>query len=174
MIKPALLAISLTALAAAPGRRRSCQPAGRVQQLVGLFDRHRLRHDLLCPVARPAPASRATPSARRSFPGHATGPAAGQGRNRRSSTGYAAKEGAPAGLGIGGDKFNFFSRNDGPDGTRLAAGAERQQVADTTRSTMASRRWPAAPQRPRHQDRRYLCAGRLDDALAKIHSACNM
>ena len=34
--------------------------------------------------------------------------------------GYQAKEGGAAALGVGGDKFTFFIRNSGKDGSRLA------------------------------------------------------
>ena len=58
--------------------------------------------------------------------------------------GYQAKENGAAALGVGPDKFTFFIRNDGKEGS-----AWLQQLSDnrawSRRCRAASRRWPAAP-----------------------------
>ena len=88
--------------------------------------------------------------------------------------GYQAKEGGAAALGVGGDKFTFFIRNNGKEGS-----AWLQQLSDNTppdhaRCRTACRRWPAAP--PRRQkgtktSDTYSLAG-FNDAMAKVHAAC--
>lgn len=87
--------------------------------------------------------------------------------------GYAYKPGAVVTLGIGGDKFNFFSRNDGQAGSAwlqnlgdgnalndaLAHGVSAVAIGTSSRGTKTVDT--------------YSLAG-YGDALAKIHAACNM
>ena len=87
--------------------------------------------------------------------------------------GYAYKANGPVTLGIGGDRFNFFSRNEGADGT-----AWLQNLNDTSSLMEALNHGVSAvaigtSARGTKTVDTYSLAG-FTDALAKIHSACNM
>ena len=87
--------------------------------------------------------------------------------------GYQAKEGAPASLGVGAEKFTFFIRNNGKDGS-----AWLQSLNDSGKllaslqggvSAVAS----GTSARGTKTTDTYSLAG-LNDALAKVHAACQM
>ncbi len=87
--------------------------------------------------------------------------------------GYQAKEGGTAGLGVGPDKFSFFIRNNGKDGS-----AWLQQLTDNPRlisamgggvSAVAS---GTSTKGTRTSDT-YSLSG-FNDAMAKVHAACQM
>lgn len=87
--------------------------------------------------------------------------------------GYQAKEGAAAALAIGGDKFNFFIRNNGKEGS-----AWLQQLSDNPRLVDAMHAGVSAvasgiSQRGTKTSDTYSLAG-FNDAVAKVHAACNM
>jgi hypothetical protein len=87
--------------------------------------------------------------------------------------GYQAKEGAPASLGIGGDKFTFFIRNVGKDGSGWL-----QSLPDNARLINAMGQGVSAvakgeSARGTKTTDTYSLAG-FGDALAKIHAVCNM
>ena len=87
--------------------------------------------------------------------------------------GYAYKPGAVATLGIGGDRFNFFSRNDGTNGS-----AWLQNLNDTSPLLDAMNHGVSAvaigtSARGTRTVDTYSLAG-FGDALARIHAACNM
>ena len=87
--------------------------------------------------------------------------------------GYAYKLTSPVTLGIGGDRFNFFSRNDGQNGT-----AWLQNLNDTSSLMEALSHGVSAvaigtSARGTKTVDTYALAG-FTDAMAKIHSACNM
>ncbi len=87
--------------------------------------------------------------------------------------GYQYKPNAAVTLEIGGDKFNFFSRNDGQSGS-----AWLQSLGDTATLTNAMDHGVSAvalgiSARGTKTVDTYSLAG-YGDALAKIHSACNM
>ncbi len=87
--------------------------------------------------------------------------------------GYQDKETAPAALGVGGDKFTFFIRNNGKEGS-----AWLQQLNDNNRLIDAMHNGVSAvasgtSARGTKTVDTYCLAG-FNDALAKIHAACNM
>jgi hypothetical protein len=87
--------------------------------------------------------------------------------------GYQAKEGAPAALAIGADKFNFFVRNNGKDGSswlqQLPENGKLIDAMQTGVSAVAS----GTSQRGTRTSDTYSLAG-FNDAMAKVHAACNM
>jgi len=87
--------------------------------------------------------------------------------------GYAYKLGAPATLGIGGDRFNFFSRNDGQNGSawlqNLNDGGPLLDAMNHGVSAVAI----GTSSRGTKTVDTYSLAG-FGDALAKMHAACNM
>jgi len=87
--------------------------------------------------------------------------------------GYEAKEGGAAALGVGGDKFTFFMRNNGKDGS-----AWLQSLNDNPRLIAAMQGGVSAvasgvSKRGTKTVDTYSLQG-FDDALAKIHAACQM
>jgi hypothetical protein len=87
--------------------------------------------------------------------------------------GYQAKEGAGAALAVGGDKFNFFIRNNGKDGSSWL-----QQLSDNPRLVDAMHAGVSAvasgiSQRGTKTSDTYSLAG-FNDAMAKVHAACQM
>lgn len=87
--------------------------------------------------------------------------------------GYQAKEGAAAALSVGRDKFVFFIRNNGKDGS-----AWLQQLADNNRLIDAMHNGVSAvasgtSARGTRTVDTYSLAG-FNDAMAKVHAACNM
>jgi hypothetical protein len=87
--------------------------------------------------------------------------------------GYQAKEGAPAALGVGSDKFTFFIRNNGKDGSAwlqsLTDGGKLISSMQGGVSAVAS----GVSQRGTKTTDTYSLAG-FNDALAKVHAACQM
>jgi len=87
--------------------------------------------------------------------------------------GYQAKEGAPAGLGVGSDKFIFFQKNSGKEGSAwLTSLNDNPRLIDAMRggvSAVAS----GISQRGTKTSDTYSLSG-FNDALAKIHAVCNM
>ena len=87
--------------------------------------------------------------------------------------GYQAKENGVAALGVGSDKFPFFVRNNGKDGS-----AWLQQLTDNGRLMDAMHNGVSAvasgtSSRGTRTSDTYSLSG-FNDALAKIHAACSM
>jgi hypothetical protein len=87
--------------------------------------------------------------------------------------GYQGKENGAAALGVGSDKFPFFIRNNGKDGS-----AWLQQLNDNGRLIDAMHSGVSAvasgtSSRGTKTSDTYSLSG-FNDALAKIHAACNM
>jgi len=87
--------------------------------------------------------------------------------------GYQAKEGGTAALAVGSDKFNFFIRNNGKEGS-----AWLQQLADNGKLIDAMQNGVSAvasgtSSRGTKTSDTYSLAG-FNDAMAKVHAACNM
>ncbi|MBW8708669.1 MAG: hypothetical protein JF627_05300 [Alphaproteobacteria bacterium] len=87
--------------------------------------------------------------------------------------GYQAKEGGAAALGVGGDKFSFFIRNNGKDGS-----AWLQQLGDTPRLISAMSGGVSAVAsgtsgKGTKTSDTYSLSG-FNDAMAKVHAACQM
>ena len=87
--------------------------------------------------------------------------------------GYQAKENGMAALGVGSDKFPFFVRNNGKDGS-----AWLQQLTDNGRLMDAMHNGVSAvasgtSSRGTKTSDTYSLSG-FNDALAKIHAACGM
>jgi hypothetical protein len=87
--------------------------------------------------------------------------------------GYQAKEGGAAGLGIGPDKFAFFQKNSGKDGSAwLTSLGDNARLIDALHggvSAVAS----GTSQRGTKTSDTYSLSG-FNDALAKIHAVCQM
>ncbi len=87
--------------------------------------------------------------------------------------GYQYKLGTPVVLEIGGDKFNFFSRNDGPAGSAwLQNLGDSNALADALSHGVSAVALGTSIRGTKTVDT-YSLAG-LGDALAKIHAACSM
>src|SRR6266702_2091183 len=87
--------------------------------------------------------------------------------------GYQAKEGGAAALGVGADKFTFFIRNSGKEGS-----AWLQQLSDNPRLITAMQEGVSAvasgtSARNTKTSDTYSLAG-FNDALAKVHAVCQM
>jgi hypothetical protein len=87
--------------------------------------------------------------------------------------GYQAKENGMAALGVGSDKFPFFIRNSGKDGS-----AWLQQLNDNNRLIDAMHNGVSAvasgtSTRGTKTSDTYSLSG-FNDAMAKVHAACNM
>lgn len=87
--------------------------------------------------------------------------------------GYQAKEGGAAALGVGGDKFSFFIRNNGKEGS-----AWLQQLNDNPRLVSAMSGGVSAvasgvSSRGTKTSDTYSLSG-FNDAMAKVHAACGM
>ena len=87
--------------------------------------------------------------------------------------GYQAKEGGVAGLGVGGDKFSFFIRNAGKEGS-----AWLQQLNDNPKLVSAMQDGVSAvasgtSARGTKTSDTYSLSG-FNDALSKIHAVCQM
>jgi len=87
--------------------------------------------------------------------------------------GYPGKEGAPAALAVGSDKFNFFIRNNGKE-----ASSWLQQLSDNGKLVDAMHGGVSAvasgtSQRGTKTSDTYSLSG-FNDAMAKVHAACNM
>ena len=87
--------------------------------------------------------------------------------------GYQGKENGAAALGVGADKFPFFIRNNGKDGS-----AWLQQLNDNNRLIDAMHNGVSAvasgvSSKGTKTSDTYSLSG-FNDAIAKIHAACNM
>jgi hypothetical protein len=87
--------------------------------------------------------------------------------------GYQAKENGAAALGVGSDKFPFFIRNNGKDGS-----AWLQQLNDNQRLLAAMQGGVSAvasgtSSKGTKTSDTYSLSG-FNDAIAKIHATCNM
>lgn len=87
--------------------------------------------------------------------------------------GYQAKEGGAAALGVGPEKFSFFIRNNGKDGS-----AWLQQLNDNPRLVSAMSGGVSAvasgvSSKGTKTSDTYSLSG-FNDAMAKVHAACNM
>jgi len=87
--------------------------------------------------------------------------------------GYQAKEGAAAALGVGSDKFTFFIRNNGKEGS-----AWLQQLSENPRLVTAMQDGVSAvasgtSTKGTKTSDTYSLAG-FNDAMAKVHAACDM
>ncbi|MCX7280916.1 MAG: hypothetical protein NTX21_05060 [Alphaproteobacteria bacterium] len=87
--------------------------------------------------------------------------------------GYQAKEGGTAALGVGPEKFSFFIRNNGKDGS-----AWLQQLNDNPRLVSAMSGGVSAvasgvSSKGTKTSDTYSLSG-FNDAMAKVHAACNM
>jgi hypothetical protein len=87
--------------------------------------------------------------------------------------GYAYKPGMPVTLGIGGDRFNFFSRNDDQNGTAWLQNLnDAGPLLDAMNHGVSAVAIGTSSRGTRTVDT-YSLAG-FGDALARIHAACNM
>ncbi len=87
--------------------------------------------------------------------------------------GYQAKEGGAAAVGVGSEKFSFFIRNNGKDGS-----AWLQQLNDNPRLVSAMSGGVSAvasgvSSKGTKTSDTYSLSG-FNDAMAKVHAACNM
>jgi hypothetical protein len=90
--------------------------------------------------------------------------------------GYQVKEGAPAALGIGGDRFNFFLRNNGKEGSawlqKLNENDKLLTAMQEGVSAVASGSMSIGKKITKTSDT-YSLAG-FNDAMVKVHAACDM
>ena len=87
--------------------------------------------------------------------------------------GYEYKANAPVTLGIGPDKFNFFSRNEAKSGSAwLLSLTEGGHLLDAMSHGVVAQAIGSSAKGTRTVDT-YSLAG-FGDALAKIHAVCNM
>ena len=90
-----------------------------------------------------------------------------------AAPGYAYKLGAPVALEIGNDKFNFFARNDGQNGTAwLQNLKDGDALMDALNHGVSAVALGTSARGTKTMDT-YSLAG-FADAVAKIHAACNM
>jgi hypothetical protein len=87
--------------------------------------------------------------------------------------GYQGKEGGAAALGVGSDRFTFFIRNNGKEGS-----AWLQQLSDNNRLIAAMQDGVLAvaggtSSRGTKTSDTYSLAG-FNDAIAKVHAVCDM
>jgi hypothetical protein len=87
--------------------------------------------------------------------------------------GYAYKPGAVTTLGIGGDRFSFFSRNDGQNGSAWLQNLnDVGPLLDAMNHGVSAVAIGTSARGTKTVDT-YSLAG-FGDALARIHTACNM
>jgi hypothetical protein len=87
--------------------------------------------------------------------------------------GYQAKEGAPAGLGVGSSKFAFFIRNNGKEGSSwLTTLNDNPGLIDAMKSGVSAVASGTSSKGTKTTDT-YSLQG-FNDALAKIHAVCQM
>lgn len=87
--------------------------------------------------------------------------------------GYPAKDNGPAALGVGGDKYTFFQRNEGKDGKAwISALADTPRLIDSMRGGVSAVASGVSSRGTKTSDT-YSLAG-FNEALAKAHAACNM
>jgi hypothetical protein len=87
--------------------------------------------------------------------------------------GYQAKEGAPAALGVGGDKFTFFIKNNGKEGSAwLQQLGENQRLITAMQEGVSAVATGTSARGTKTSDT-YSLAG-FNDAMTKVHAACEM
>jgi hypothetical protein len=87
--------------------------------------------------------------------------------------GYPAKDNGPASVSVGGDKYAFFQRNEGKDGKAwIAALGDSNRLIDSMKGGVSAVAAGVSARGTKTSDT-YSLAG-FDDALAKVHAACNM
>jgi hypothetical protein len=87
--------------------------------------------------------------------------------------GYPTKEGGAAALGVGGDKFTFFIRNNGNDGSAWLQNLNQGQALIAAMQGGVSAVASGISKRGTKTVDTYSLAG-FDEALAKVHDACKM
>jgi hypothetical protein len=87
--------------------------------------------------------------------------------------GYQGKEGAPAALTVGSEKFTFFIRNNGKEGSSwLQQLSDNNRLIDALRENVSAVAGGTSARGTRTSDT-YSLAG-FNDAMAKVHAACQM
>ena len=87
--------------------------------------------------------------------------------------GYQGKEGAPAALGVGAEKFTFFMRNNGKEGSSwLASLNDNPRLVDAMRNGVSVVASGTSIKGTRTVDT-YGLQG-FSDAMDKVHAACPM
>ena len=87
--------------------------------------------------------------------------------------GYQGKEGAPAALSVGSDKFTFFIRNNGKEGSSwLQQLADNGKLIDAMQAGVSAVATGISSRGTKTSDT-YSLAG-FNDAVTKVHAACNM
>jgi hypothetical protein len=87
--------------------------------------------------------------------------------------GYAFKPNAPVTLGVGGDRFNFFTRNDGQNGSAWLQNLnDASPLLDAMTHGVSAVAIGTSARGTKTTDT-YSLAG-FGDALARIHTACDM
>jgi hypothetical protein len=87
--------------------------------------------------------------------------------------GYQARENGAAALGVGGDKFTFFIRNNGSEGSSwLQSLNDNPRLVDAMRSGVSAVATGISQRGTKTTDT-YSLSG-FNDALAKIHATCQM
>lgn len=87
--------------------------------------------------------------------------------------GYQGKEGGAAALAVGGDKFAFFIRNNGKEGSSwLQQLADNGKLIDAMQGGVSVVASGTSARGTKTSDT-YSLAG-FNDAMAKVHAACNM
>jgi hypothetical protein len=87
--------------------------------------------------------------------------------------GYQAKDGGPAALGVGGDKFVFFARNTGKDGSAWLQNLQQGPALSTALSNGVSAVASGTSAKGTKTSDTYSLAG-YNDAMAKVHAVCQM
>ena len=87
--------------------------------------------------------------------------------------GYQGKEGAPAALGVGSEKFTFFIRNNAKEGSAwLQQLGENQRLITAMQDGVSAVASGTSARGTKTSDT-YSLAG-FNDAMVKVHAACNM
>lgn len=87
--------------------------------------------------------------------------------------GYQGKEGAPAALGVGSDKFTFFIRNNAKEGSAWLQQLSENQRLITAMQDGVSAVASGTSARGTKTSDTYSLAG-FNDAMTKVHAACDM
>ena len=87
--------------------------------------------------------------------------------------GYQGKEGAPAALGVGSEKFTFFIRNNAKEGSAwLQQLGENQRLITAMQDGVSAVASGTSARGTKTSDT-YSLAG-FNDAMTKVHAACEM
>jgi len=87
--------------------------------------------------------------------------------------GYPAREGGAAALGVGGDKYTFFIRNNGDEGSAWLQNISQNPALIAAMSNGVSAVASGISKRGTKTVDTYSLQG-FNDALAKIHAVCQM